>query len=426
MMSVELCELSRIGFGGYRISIGSAEHARALAYALRSGCNLIDTSANYMNGQSEALIGHMLAEHPDLKAFIITKAGYIQGDNLDVMAKLNRRGVARDGLITFSEDYQYSIHPDFLRSQIELSCKRLRRNQIDGFLLHNPEHYFDQENDDINPDEYYAQITSAFEFLQEMVAAGIIRYYGISSNTFPLCTDAENTTDLHRVMEIARKISSSHDFKLIQFPLNLLERQALETHHGGTSLIGAARSYGITTFSNRPINARIDNAVIRLALYEDAAQACNDDEAQQLFDMCVDLVQQQLTKVGEKDTPMDYTPMRFLRDSWTTISTPELVTSIFQTRIYPFFHRLYEGSIPDDEALIFAKLQYYAILYAKKAMTEQTRTIRRKLIRSGRIKRDDPRSLTQVACSQYLASGIDHVLVGMKRVCYVDDLKDLF
>lgn len=425
-MSIELDELSRIGFGGYRVSIGSAEHARALTHALRSGCNLIDTSANYMNGESELLIGKVLSENPDLDAFVVTKAGYIQGDNLNVIAELNRSGLAREGLISFSEDYQYSIHPDFLRSQLELSCGRLQRDRIDGFLLHNPEHYFAQNTDDISPDEFYTMITGAFEFLEEMVAAGIIRYYGISSNTFPASTEAENTTNLHRVVEIARMISSSHHFKLIQFPFNLIERQALESHHGEMSVIDAARSYGIVTFSNRPINARRDNQVIRLALYDDEVQTCDDDEAQKIFDTCVDLIQQQLIQEGEEGTPMDYTPMRFLRDAWTTISTPELVASIFQTRIYPFLDALYNGPLPENVAMSFVRLQYYATLYAKKAMTEQSRAVRRQLARSGSIRGDDTRSFTQVACDYCLSSGIDHVLAGMKRVAYVDDLKQLF
>lgn len=426
VMSIELDELSRIGFGGYRISIGSAEHARALSHALRSGCNLIDTSANYMNGESEMLVGKVLSENPDLDAFVITKAGYIQGDNLNVISELNRKGLARDGLIIFSEEYQYSIHPDFLQSQIELSCQRLQRERIDGFLLHNPEHYFEQDTDDVSPDEFYTMIANAFKFLEEMVAAGVIRYYGISSNTFPFSTEAENTTDLHQVMKIARTISSSHHFKLIQFPFNLIEQQALDAHHGGMSLIDAARSYGIVTLSNRPINARRDNQVIRLASYDDEMQSCDDEEAQKIFDTCIDLVQQQLIREGADGTPMDYTPMRFLRDAWTTLSTPELVTSIFQTRIYPFLDALYDGSIPDDAGMAFARLQYYAILYAKKGMSEQSQIVRRQLIRNGRLRRDDTRPFTRVACDYYLASGVDHVLAGMKRVAYVDDLKELF
>ena len=49
-------KLSRVGFGAYRISIKSAEHHQALESALQLGENLIDTSANYCDGDSELWI----------------------------------------------------------------------------------------------------------------------------------------------------------------------------------------------------------------------------------------------------------------------------------------------------------------------------------------------------------------------------------
>ncbi|MGH7165297.1 MAG: aldo/keto reductase, partial [Nitrospiraceae bacterium] len=53
---------SRLGFGGYRIDTEDPEHREALLKALRGGCNLIDTSTNYGDGDSERLIGTVLAE----------------------------------------------------------------------------------------------------------------------------------------------------------------------------------------------------------------------------------------------------------------------------------------------------------------------------------------------------------------------------
>jgi hypothetical protein len=42
--------ITRIGFGGYRITDDSREHAMALQKALLYGCNVIDTSSNYTDG----------------------------------------------------------------------------------------------------------------------------------------------------------------------------------------------------------------------------------------------------------------------------------------------------------------------------------------------------------------------------------------
>ena len=54
--------VSAAGFGSYRIDASSSAHEQALLYALRSGVNLIDTSANYTDGGSERLIGRVLGK----------------------------------------------------------------------------------------------------------------------------------------------------------------------------------------------------------------------------------------------------------------------------------------------------------------------------------------------------------------------------
>ncbi|MBI2884402.1 MAG: DUF255 domain-containing protein, partial [Candidatus Methylomirabilis oxyfera] len=52
--------ISKLGFGGYRIDDETPEHTEALDRALRHGCNLIDTSTNYMDGGSERCVGAVL------------------------------------------------------------------------------------------------------------------------------------------------------------------------------------------------------------------------------------------------------------------------------------------------------------------------------------------------------------------------------
>jgi hypothetical protein len=50
---------------------------------------------------------------------------------------------------------------------------------------------------------------------------------------------------------------------------------------------------------------------------------------------------------------------------------------------------------------------------------------RKQMVGAGYIKPGDDRALALIACESYLAAGIDHVLVGMRTVSYVDDLKSL-
>ena len=64
------------------------DHRNALEKALQEGCNLIDTSTNYADGQSERLVGTVVK---DLIAkrfitreeiIVVSKIGYVQGNNL--------------------------------------------------------------------------------------------------------------------------------------------------------------------------------------------------------------------------------------------------------------------------------------------------------------------------------------------------------
>ena len=82
---------SVIGFGGYRIDSKGETHRAALRQALRRGVNLIDTSSNYTDGESESLIGEMLgddsADPPEdaprrSGIILVSKVGYVQGQNM--------------------------------------------------------------------------------------------------------------------------------------------------------------------------------------------------------------------------------------------------------------------------------------------------------------------------------------------------------
>jgi aryl-alcohol dehydrogenase-like predicted oxidoreductase len=308
----ELNAISRIGFGCYRISRRAGEHREALRYALASGCNLIDTAANYANGESERLIGDVLSDFPNQHPFIVTKAGYIQGESITLLEELNRVGRAREDLVRISDDALYSIHPDFLDAQINLSCCRLKRSQLDGLLLHNPEYYFAQVGHATSQDEYYARIKKAFEFLEERCEQGRIRYYGISSNTFPFSTAEQNTTSLPQVVALAEAVSIKHHFKLIQFPFNLIENDAQRPHHNGISLIETARANGIVTLTNRPLNANSSNGPVRLATYEEEDFRLDEQRGRRLLEECIGLLRRRLGEIGSDDDIMQFVPIQVL------------------------------------------------------------------------------------------------------------------
>ncbi|EMF43734.1 oxidoreductase, aldo/keto reductase domain protein [Leptospira interrogans serovar Canicola str. LT1962] len=52
--------LSKIAFGSYRVGLESTEHEKSIELSLSMGFNVIDTSSNYGDGESESLIGKVL------------------------------------------------------------------------------------------------------------------------------------------------------------------------------------------------------------------------------------------------------------------------------------------------------------------------------------------------------------------------------
>ena len=43
-------QVTRLGFGAYRVSRGTSKHELALRQALGAGINIIDTASNFQNG----------------------------------------------------------------------------------------------------------------------------------------------------------------------------------------------------------------------------------------------------------------------------------------------------------------------------------------------------------------------------------------
>jgi hypothetical protein len=265
--------ISPVGFGGYRISDDDPSHHEALRLAILSGCNLIDTSANYGDGHSEKLVGDVLTELFTAKRLsrdeiiVITKAGYVQGENMKLARQRIVEGTPFAEMVEYDEAVWHCISPDFLRDQITRSLERLQLSSIDALLLHNPEYYLKAEGDHR---EYYRRIRQAFEYLETEVREGRIARYGISSNTFPSHREAEDYTSLEAVWDIAEEIakaqSAPHHFEIIQFPFNLLEPgAALEENNSGKSVLQFAHEKALGALSNRPLNAFTEKGLMRLA-----------------------------------------------------------------------------------------------------------------------------------------------------------------
>nr|WP_221239712.1 aldo/keto reductase [Longimicrobium terrae] len=143
-------KVSAIGYGAWAIGgdawgrTDDAESLRSLHRAIDLGVNFIDTADVYGDGHSERLIGQVLRERPGEELVVATKAGR----RLDPHVA---SGYDRRNLTAFAE-----------RSLTNLGVDR-----IDLLQLHCP------------PGEVY-HMPEVFGVLDDLVAAGTIRHYGVS------------------------------------------------------------------------------------------------------------------------------------------------------------------------------------------------------------------------------------------------------
>lgn len=142
-------EVSEIGFGAWAIggswgSVSEEDARAALHAALDNGVTFIDTADVYGDGRSERIIADVMKSRPGDRPFIATKAGR----RLDPHVA---GGYTRANLNAF----------------VERSLKNLETECLDLVQLHCP------------PTEVYYQ-PEVFQVMEDMVAAGKIRRYGVS------------------------------------------------------------------------------------------------------------------------------------------------------------------------------------------------------------------------------------------------------
>jgi aryl-alcohol dehydrogenase-like predicted oxidoreductase len=155
--------------------------------------------------------------------------------------------------VEFQPDCWHNISPAFLEAQITKSLERLKIGSLDVLLLHNPE-YFLKANG--KRDVYYQRIEKAFQHLETERAKGRIKFYGISSNTFPEDEARSDFTSLTRILEIAGRVGKPHHFAVVQFPFNLFEPgAALAKNNERETVLDLAAKAKLGVLINRPFNS---------------------------------------------------------------------------------------------------------------------------------------------------------------------------
>jgi aryl-alcohol dehydrogenase-like predicted oxidoreductase len=223
--------VSSVGIGSY---LGPLDDARDESYtaavraAVAGGINLIDTSLNYRNQRSERAIGRALEGLPRQDLVVCTKAGYLVPDAVPA-------GVLR------AEDVVAGMHsmaPAFLRDQLARSLQNLGVAHVDVFYLHNPETQLGH----VSEEDFYARCRTAFGCLEELAAAGQIKYYGAATwGGF-----REGKLSLARLAALAREVAGDqHKFRFIQLPMNLAMPEALTR-----GILADAAEHGVTAIAS--------------------------------------------------------------------------------------------------------------------------------------------------------------------------------
>ncbi len=282
--------VSPAGFGCYRVSAGVSSHHQAMIKAVAGGINLIDTSTNYADGESERLVGLVVEElvggnglRRD-QVVVVSKAGYLQGRNFALSQERKQQGKGFEELVPYGPELEHCIHPDFLEDQLTRSLERLNLATLDVLLLHNPEYYLGWAHKQgldttSSREEYYHRIRKAFTFLETEVRRGRIRWYGISSNTFPAPADDPEFTSLDMLLQLAVALPDEHHFAVIQMPMNLLETGAAlnPNQPDGRTVLELAHQHDLGVLLNRPLNALTGNQLLRLADISFEKQFTHDD-----------------------------------------------------------------------------------------------------------------------------------------------------
>lgn len=270
--------VSSLGFGCYRIDDDDPIYSAAMELALNSGVNLIDTSTNYGDGESEVCVGSVIEEGIKKGTWtrealvVVSKVGYVQGQNLQLAIDREKAATPFPEMVKYMDGCWHCIHPDFITDQLNRSLNRLHLEKLDVYLLHNPEYFLsDAEKrgkslEDART-EFYRRIEEAFKHLEKEVAAGRIAYYGVSSNTFAAPETRYEATSLAKMWAIAEKVGgNSHHFRVAQLPFNLFETgPELTAKDNAQTFLQTAQQNHVVVLVNRPLNAIVDERLTRLA-----------------------------------------------------------------------------------------------------------------------------------------------------------------
>ncbi len=399
---------TQFALGTYRITDQDPVHIAAIKTAIESGISLIDTSTNYMDGHAEraiALAMYGLSDEVCSNVEIVSKFGYVQGSTM----KRLKEDETFNNVVKYADHVWHCIDPDFMHDQLTQSLSRLNRESLDCYLLHNPEYFLldainrgtDRED---RLDEMLQRILDAFIALEEEVAKGRIKSYGVSSNSFSKRRNDQEflpCEDLIALAQNAAKLAGNnrHHLTTLQLPINLLEREGLKC-------AAWAKANGLRVLVNRPLNAQKGGAMYRLADYDEPSDYYH--HLNSLLELCE---AEPLQSIYNLLSELDANKHRF---QW--IGDYE---QFYYTQVLPHLRDLLSTFDNDLKHSLAESLELFFNEYAKMVAYECAKNTRDALSEE----LDGCEEPLQACALEFLLhSDIDYVLVGMRQPKYVNDV----
>jgi aryl-alcohol dehydrogenase-like predicted oxidoreductase len=259
---------SSIGIGTY---LGNPDdetdqrYAKSVVRAVELGANVIDTAANYRFQRSELSIGVAISELSNRgfgreELIVCSKGGYLPfagSAPRDVRQYVEdtfiKTGIASWGDIAGGS---HCMTPRYLENQLDQSLGNMGLSCVDVYYVHNPESQLSA----VSYLEFSRRLRAAFEFLEQSVASGKTKNYGVATwNGFRAEPDAQSYHSLESMVGIAREIAGdAHHFRFIQLPVNLAMPEALffQNQKLGdeyASTLEAAQAFGISVIASGSI-----------------------------------------------------------------------------------------------------------------------------------------------------------------------------
>jgi hypothetical protein len=214
-----------------------------LTTAFKHGCNLIDCSLSFSNGEDLKALGKALKT--------ALEEGHIERDQCVILSK-----VQACELSAFQNQYQTHLQAMGIK-------------QTDYVLVQEPEMLSLQG---LSSDEIQSRVLSLFEWLETLTIKGEIQGYGLSSQTFGAPSNMPTHTCLATYAELAREAAQKawgrkkrSAFKVISAPFNLIETELLtekstwefsKTGDKQTcSTLDLASRMSLSVITQRPLNA---------------------------------------------------------------------------------------------------------------------------------------------------------------------------